>query len=125
MISSGTSASTSLVVMEHDTAIALGSGDVAVLATPRVVALSEEAAVAALAGSLPEGATTVGTNITLDHLAATGVGFSVTATATVTSVEGKQVSFSVEVRENDKLVARGTHTRFIVDRARFTQSIAN
>lgn len=111
--------------MEHDTAIALGSGDVAVLATPRVVALSEEAAVAALAGSLPEGATTVGTNITLDHLAATGVGFSVTATATVTSVEGKQVSFSVEVRENDKLVARGTHTRLVVDRARFTQSITN
>lgn len=123
MISPGISASVSLVVTEHDTAIAFGSGDVAVLATPRVVALSEEAAVAVLAGSLPEGATTVGTNITLDHLAATGVGSSVTATAAVTSIEDKQVSFSVEVRENDKLVARGTHTRFIVDRTRFTESI--
>lgn len=124
MISSGTSASISLVVADRDTAIALGSGAVAVLGTPRVVALSEEAAVAALAGSLPEGATTVGTNITLDHLVATGVGSTVTATATVTSVEGRKISFSVEVRESDKLAARGTHSRFIVDRARFERSIA-
>lgn len=124
MISSGTSASISLVVTEHDTAIALRSGDVAVLATPRVVALSEEAAVSALAGSLSEGATTVGTNITLDHLAASGVGSSVTATATVTSVEGKKILFSVDVRETDKLVAKGTHTRLVVDRTRFIRSIS-
>lgn len=124
MISSGTSASISLVVMEQDTAIALGSGDVAVLATPRVVALSEEAAVAALAGSLPGGATTVGTTITLDHLAASGVGSSVTATATVISVEGKKILFSVDVRESDKLVAKGTHTRFVVDRTRFIRSLS-
>lgn len=110
--------------MEQDTAIALGSGDVAVLATPRVVALSEEAAVAALAGSLPGGATTVGTTITLDHLAASGVGSSVTATATVISVEGKKILFSVDVRESDKLVAKGTHTRFVVDRTRFIRSLS-
>lgn len=124
MISSGMSASISLVVLEQDTAIALGSGDVAVLATPRVVALSEEAAVAALAGSLPGGATTVGTTITLDHLAASGVGSSVTATATVISVEGKKILFSVDVRESDKLVAKGTHTRFVVDRTRFIRSLS-
>ena len=124
MISSGMTASISLVVMEQDTAIALGSGDVAVLATPRVGALSEEAAVAALAGSLPGGATTVGTNITLDHLAASGVGSSVTATATVISVEGNKILFSVDVSEGDKLVAKGVHTRLVVDRTRFIRSIS-
>jgi len=124
MISSGMSASISLVVTEQDTAIALGSGDVAVLGTPRVVALSEKAAVAALAGSLPGGATTVGTNITLDHLAASGVGSGVTATATVISVKGKEIIFSVDVSESDKLIAKGAHTRFVVDRTRFIGSIS-
>ena len=118
------SASISLVVTEQDTAIALGSGDVAVLGTPRVVALSEKAAVAALAGSLPGGATTVGTNITLDHLAASGVGSGVTATATVISVKGKEIIFSVDVSESDKLIAKGAHTRFVVDRTRFIGSIS-
>ncbi len=65
MISQGTAASISLTVTEQDTAIVLGSGDVAVLGTPRVVALCEEAAVAALAGFLPDGATTVGTSISI------------------------------------------------------------
>jgi predicted thioesterase len=123
MISPGTTASISLLVSEVDTAIALRSGEVGVLGTPRVVALCEEAAVAALAGSLREGATSVGTNINLDHLAATGVGRVVMATATVTGVEGKKVSFSMELVEGDKLAARGTHTRFVVDRLRFEQSV--
>jgi predicted thioesterase len=124
MISPGTTASISLLVSEEDTAIALRSGEVGVLGTPRVVALCEEAAVAALAGSLPEGTTSVGTNINLDHLAATGVGRVVMATATVTGVEDKKVSFSMELHEGDKLAARGTHTRFVVDRLRFEQSVS-
>ena len=123
MISRGASASISLIVTEQDTAIALGSGDVAVLGTPRVVALCEEAAVAALDGSLPEGATSVGTHISIGHLAATGVGGSVTATATVTDVEGKKISFALVVEDGDTTAARGTHTRFIVNRHRFEQSV--
>lgn len=122
MVSEGTAASVSLVVSEQDTAIALGSGDVAALGTPRIVALCEEAAVATLAGSLPEGDTSVGTNISIDHLTATGVGGSVTATATVIEVDGKQISFVLVVKDGDKTAARGTHTRFIVNRDRFDQS---
>jgi predicted thioesterase len=122
MISQGTAASISLTVTEQDTAIVLGSGDVAVLGTPRVVALCEEAAVAALAGFLPDGATTVGTSISIDHLAPTGVDGTVTATATVTEVEGKKVSFTLVVKDGDKLAARGTHTRLVVDRERFESS---
>ena len=124
MISEGAHATISLVVTEQDTAIALGSGDVAVLGTPRIVALCEQAAVEALAGSLSEGETSVGTNITIDHLAATGVGGSVRATATVTEVDRKQVLFGLVVEDGDRVAARGTHTRFVVDRDRFEQSAA-
>lgn len=123
MISQGAAASVLHVVTEQDTAIALGSGDVAVLGTPRVVALCEEAAVAALVGSLPEGATSVGTSINIDHLAATGVGGTVTATATVAEVEGKKISFTLVVKDGDRTAAQGTHTRFVVNRDRFEDSV--
>lgn len=122
MIPEGSAASIALTVTTADTALALGSGNVAVLGTPRVVGLCEEAAVAALAGSLPADATSVGTNINVDHLAATGVGRTVTATATVTAVEGKKVSFGLVVNDGDIVAARGTHTRFVVNLKRFEAS---
>lgn len=122
MIPQGVSASIVLTVTDADTAVALGSGDVAVLGTPRIVALCEEAAVAALSGSLPEGATTVGTSVNIDHLIATGIGGTVTATATVIEVEGKKVSFTLSVEDGGKIAASGSHTRFVVDRARFEES---
>jgi predicted thioesterase len=119
MIDIGLSEVISTTVTGADTAIALGSGDVAVLGTPRVVALCEEAAVTALAGLLPGGATTVGTNISIDHTAASSVGATVIARATVLSVQGKKILFDVELTEGDKVAATGTHARVIVDRARF------
>jgi uncharacterized protein (TIGR00369 family) len=122
-VEAGTSASITFVVDDAATAIALGSGDVAVLGTPKIVALIEEAAVAALSGQLPEGATTVGTHISVDHLAPTAVGSTVIATATVTRADERTVSFTATVSESDKVVARGTHTRAIVDRARFEQAV--
>ncbi len=122
MIPQGASASIVLTVTDADTAVALGSGDVAVLGTPRLVALCEEAAVAALSGSLPEGATTVGTSVNIDHLIATGIGGTVTATATVVEVEGRKVSFTLSVEDGGKIAASGSHTRLVVDRARFEES---
>jgi predicted thioesterase len=124
MITEGTSESVSLVASDADTALAIGSGDVAVLGTPRVVALCEEAAVGALAGQLPEGATSVGTRISIDHLIATAVGGTVTAMATVTGVQDKKISFDIELLEGNRTAARGTHTRFIVDRVRFEESVS-
>ncbi len=124
MIEPGTSASISFVADDASTAIALGSGDVAVLGTPKVVALVEEAAVAALAGRLPEGATSVGTHVSVDHLAPTAVGSQVVATATVTAVDGRSVSFTVTVTEGDEVVARGRHTRVVVDRSRFEAGVS-
>ena len=118
-IEMGTSATVRLVVGDADTAIALGSGDVPVLGTPRIVALMEQAAVAALAGTLDEGATSVGTRITVDHLAASLVGTTVTATAEVVGLDGRAGSFRLAVHEGDQEVAKGNHVRFVVDRDRF------
>ncbi|MEA3501443.1 MAG: hotdog domain-containing protein [Actinomycetota bacterium] len=119
VIEIGTTATVRLVVGDADTAVALGSGDVPVLGTPRIVALMEQAAVAALAGALDEGATSVGTRIAVDHLAASLVGATVTATAEVVDLDGRAVSFRLTVREGEQQVATGDHIRFVVDRERF------
>jgi len=108
-----------LVVSEADTAIAMGSGDVPVLATPRVVALAEEATVAAVAGVLAAGDTTVGMRVQLDHLAPTPIGGEVVAEATLEKVEGRKLTFTVSVNDARGLVAAGKVTRVMVDRERF------
>ncbi len=124
MVELGTTASITYVAEENATAIALGSGDVRVLGTPKIVALIEEAAVAALSGLLADGSTTVGTHIAVDHLAPTGVGGSVVASATVTKADGSKVTFSATVHEGDTVVARASHTRVVVDRKRFEDAAA-
>ena len=113
-----------LVVTDQDTAIAIGSGDVPVLATPRVVLLAEQAAVAALAAHLPEGSTTVGHRVQLDHLAPTAIGGTVTAEATLRTIEGRRLTFVVSVRDQHGLVAAGRLTRVVVERSRFLDHAA-
>lgn len=108
-----------LTVSESDTAVALGSGDVAVLATPRVVALCEAAAMKAVEGLLPEGETSVGMRVQIDHLAPTAVGGQVTADAKLEKVEGRRLGFSVSVSDERGLVAAGKVTRVVVERERF------
>jgi predicted thioesterase len=115
----GLTARVELTVAEADTAVALRSGDVPVLATPRVLALVEEATVAASAPALPPGATSVGTRVELAHLSATPVGRTVAAEATLSTVDGRQLVFAVEVRDGDVLAARGVVERVVVDRERF------
>ncbi len=106
-------------VAEPDTAVALGSGDVPVLGTPRVLALAERATVAACAGALDPGATSVGTRVELDHLAASPVGATVRVTAELERVEGRRLEFAVELRDMGRLTARGRITRVLVDRDAF------
>jgi predicted thioesterase len=115
----GLRASLDLTVTEADTATAYGSGDVPVLATPRIVALAEAACVAAVVGHLPAGVTTVGTRVELDHLAATPVGRSVRADAHLVAVDGRRLAFEVEVRDGDTTAAVGRVERVSVDRERF------
>ncbi len=115
----GLCAQVSLDVTDADTAIAHNSGDVAVLATPRLVALCDEAAVAAVAGALSDGETTVGMRVQLDHLTPTAVGGVVTADAKLEKVEGRRLTFTVSVSDRRGLVAAGRVTRVVVDRASF------
>jgi len=119
----GRSAVVELVVADADTAVAVGSGDVRVLATPRVVALAEQATVAALAGALEPTLTTVGYRVQLDHLAPTAVGASVSAEATLESVDGRRLVFRVSINDRNGLVAAGRVTRVLVDRDRFLEKV--
>ncbi len=108
-----------MVVTEADTAIAMQSGSVAVLATPRIVALCEQATCAALAGHLPEGSTTVGMRVQLDHLQPTAVGDEVEAEALLEKIEGRRLTFMVSASDTKGLVAAGKVTRVLVEVDRF------
>jgi predicted thioesterase len=117
----GTSAEVELMVDEADTAEAMGSGDVPVLATPRVVALCEAASMAVVRDTLGPGETTVGHSVQLDHVAPTRVGRRVRAEATLMKVEGRRLTFNVSVNDARGLVAVGKITRVLVDTDRFLE----
>ena len=113
----GRTATRELVVSEADTAIAVGSGSLPVLGTPVLLAWCEATTCAAL--DLPDGQTSVGTRVSLEHLAASPVGASVSVTASVSYADGRLVRFAVEARMGEKLVGTGEITRVIVDAERF------
>lgn len=117
----GATARVELTVTDSDTAQAVGSGDVPVLGTPRLLALAEAATVAATATGLPPGMTTVGTRVELDHRAATPVGRTVAALARLTEVDGRRLVFEVVVFEAGTTVAQGRIERALVDRHRFVE----
>ncbi len=104
-----------------NTAASLGSGLVPVYGTPALIALLELAAVHAVAEHLPPGSTSVGTHLDVRHLAATPVGMSVRATATLAQVDGRRLTFAVEAYDETEKIGEGSHTRVIVDTARFVQ----
>ena len=106
-------------VNENITAEKVGSGSLPVFATPMMVALMEKAACKALENNLDEGSTTVGTKVDVEHVAATPVGMEVTVTATVTAVDGRKISFSVEAFDEAGLIGKGAHDRFVVGAEKF------
>jgi predicted thioesterase len=126
VVEPGLRGSAQAVVTEADTAGALGSGDVPVLGTPRLLALAEAATVAALRPVLPAGSTSVGTTVHLDHVQATPVGVAVTARAVLHSTEGRLLHFDVVVAEEGRgtVVGHGRVTRAVVDRARFLERLS-
>jgi fluoroacetyl-CoA thioesterase len=110
-----------LTVTDADTAQSLGSGDVPVLATPRVLMLAEAATVAATARQIPGGVTTVGTRAEVDHRVATPVGRTVVATATLAKVDGRTLVFDVVLRDGERTVAEVRVERALLDRQRFIE----
>ena len=117
----GTVGVATTLVEPEDTALSVGSGSLRVYATPAMAALMEGAACEALADFLPEGKTSVGTELNLKHISATPVGLEVTAEATVTAVEGNTVFFSLIAKDEAGKIGEGTHKRVIVGEQKFLE----
>ncbi|MEV6038518.1 thioesterase family protein [Nonomuraea sp. NPDC052116] len=108
-----------IMVEVEDTAKKVGSGDVPVLATPRLLALAEAATVQALDKHLAPGETSVGTRVELEHLAASPLGTHVQIGVELTEVDGRRLVFAFEAHDKHAVVGRGTIERIVVDRAKF------
>lgn len=120
----GTSATVETVVDQSNVASVLGSGTLEVFATPAMIAQMELAACRCLEGHLEAGQSSVGTVVAIQHTAATPVGMKVRATATVTAVDGRKIDFEVSASDEAGPIGSGTHTRFVVDAARFMAKAA-
>ena len=124
MTSVGKTAAVSTTVNENNTARAVGSGSLDVFATPMMIAQMERAACEVLSDALPAGQTSVGTQISVSHTAASPLGSTITATATIANVSGRKVEFSASASDGMGEIGSGTHTRFIVDEAKFMAKIS-
>ena len=108
---------------DDNLAITLGSGDLEVFATPALVALMENAAMKAVADSLPEGSTTVGAMMQTSHVKPSAIGETVTATAVLKEIDGRKLTFEVSASDTKGIVGEGTHIRYIVDREKFMSKL--
>ena len=120
----GATAEVSFVVPPERTAHAMGNHGIHVLATPFVIGLLENAAAAVLHPHVPPGGATVGTMVEMRHLAATPVGMTVRARATLLETDGKRFLFAVEAWDDKEKIAEGRHERYVVaDREKFLKRV--
>ena len=124
MLSAGLQASLSFTVTESDTALAVGSGSLSVLGTPRLIAWMEAATCAAIAEQLDDGQTSVGTRVEIQHLAPSRVGAKIEVVASTSHVDGKLVRFSASTKQDGKLIGSGEITRVVVESERFMARLA-
>lgn len=110
-----------IIVTEENTAQALGSGSLAVLATPAMVALMEKTARLSVAPYLEEGQSTVGTLVNVKHLAASPVGMAITCRTELIDIDRRRLVFNVECSDEAGLIGEGTHERFIIDEEKFIE----
>ena len=112
-----------VTVSDNMTASHLGSGAVAVLATPYLIALMEKASLQVVAPYLAQGQSTVGTMVNIRHLAATPLSMDVRIHSELTAVDGRRLTFKVEAYDAAEKVGEGVHERFIIDLARFEERL--
>lgn len=122
-LEAGLAAAFDHTVGDDDTAIAFGSGDVPVLATPRLVALAEGATFRSVAGDLTDDLTTVGVRVELDHVLPSAVGAVVHIATVLERIDGRRLTFGVRVSDGDRVIAEGTISRVIVTRERFLRVV--
>ena len=119
----GKTYTSTLTVEERHLACNVGSGDLRVFATPMMMALMENAAMLCVADDLEEGNSTVGGHISSSHIKPTGIGHTVSATATLTAVEGRKLTFKVTAQDEDGIIGEGEHLRFIVGKEKFMSKV--
>jgi fluoroacetyl-CoA thioesterase len=119
----GLTATVERTVGEGDTAAAVGSGSLPVLGTPVLLAWCEAATCAAVEPCLADGQTTVGTRVSVEHLAPSAVGAVLRLSAGITHVDGRLVRFTVAARQGGKLVGSGEVTRVVVDAEKFLSRV--
>ena len=110
----GTVHEINVTVEKHMTAASMKSGNLEVLATPYMIALMEQASAELCQKFLPEGISTVGTMVNIQHLAATSLGASVRTVATLTEFDGRKATFEVVAYDNAGVIGKGTHERFTI-----------
>ena len=119
----GLTYTSTLVVSKDHVAAIMGSGDLHVFATPAMVALMENAAMLAVAPHLPEGSTTVGAMMNTSHVKPSPVDEMIQATAVLTEVEGRKLTFSIKAEDSKGVIGEATHVRYIVDREKFMSKL--
>ena len=122
-ISPGLTGTAEIVVGPEHTAPFVGSGRIAVLATPVMINVIEAAALAAVEHLLPAGHQSLGIHLDVSHVAATPVGLRVTATAEVIGVEGRTIKFRVEAHDEVETIGGGSHERVVVSVERFDERV--
>lgn len=122
-IAAGLTGTAQIVVGPEHTAPFVGSGRIAVLATPVMINLIEAAALAAVEHLLPSGHQSLGIQLDVSHTAATPVGLRVTATAEVSQVQGRSITFRVAARDELEPIGGGTHKRIVVSVSRFDERV--
>lgn len=123
MIQVGQSATATVTVTESNIAKTMKSGSLEVFATPAMCALMEEAAQAAVQPELNDDEGTVGISLSISHDAPSPLGSTITATATVTAVEGRKISFAIEASDGIGIIGKGTHERFVINNEKFMTKV--
>ncbi len=113
------------VVLPRDSAKRYGSGHIEVYATPAMIALMEQTSLGCVNFLLPEGYTTVGTEVKVQHIKATQIGKPVKCTARLIEVDRKKLVFEVHASDDQGEIGHGTHTRFIVEQEAFMSKLQN
>ena len=119
----GLTYTSTLVVSKDHVAAVMGSGDLHVFATPAMVALMENAAMLAVANHLPEGSTTVGAMMNTSHVKPSPVEETVRATAVLTAIEGRKLTFEIKAEDSKGIIGEAVHVRYVVDREKFMSKL--
>ena len=119
MLTVGIKGTQSVTVSNDNTAATMGSGTLAVFATPAMIALMEKTAYVSVQNELDEGCGSVGTLLNVKHLAATPVGMTVTCESELVEIDNRRLVFTVKAYDEKGLIGEGTHERFIVQNEKF------